>query len=1145
MVEYTMQPNTNAVAIMNLVHPPKINNGTIDSGAKVGATDRREFLHNYRPISQPVPIGTAKSGDILFLRGIGDLVTTVNGRRTIFRNIFYCPGCASTLISLRMLTRFGRWRLIADSNSAYLEHLDSHNRIDLTEDFQFNYEPSVDASQGDTEPISRAALAGRPGLDFVNNLTQRRTAMEQLQCVNPTSVAYISNGICEFRPIEIQDEQSYCKWHRRLGHQNANHVRRFAAHHGIAIPSTTLRTTCETCAISKICRKLARGSQPRAENPMDKIHVDVIGPFKPISRDGYRYSCVIVDCHTRESRTIHQPTNSSAATLKSLQQYCTEVQGHPKVIQVDGGKEFYKDWKEYCRQHEIRIDESPPYAHHLNGVVERKVRTIKEMTRCLLDYSQLPATFWSDAMNCACYILNRSPSRGLPKSASPFFMKHQEQPKIDHLRIFGCKVIFRDERTTTAGGTSKAFAPKGREGIFIGYEENHPRGTYKIFATDTHQIHFSNNVQFLESQNITHTNAANTFKDIEHEEFHVDEPYNFDDESDSETEDELPGSTIDSSQEQPATFRKSTRTRKKTVRFDPANENSRPQLQRRIQENPPHLMSVTSTFPYMKLGVLKADDATSGSSEQQSEWEALQDPVHGPHWRAARERELNQFDRFNTYNEVHRCDVPASAQILPVRFIRKRKRCGKYKYRLVVMGNHQLYDSSAYAPTAALSALRLVMASSAARGWRLRQLDVSAAYLQSPIDEDVYVEAPPPPPTSASRNRKQNPIVWKLNKAMYGLRKSPRYWYETVRKAMTDHGLAQSDTDQCVYSSKDLVVGVWVDDFIYGGSPEAVAAFESYITERFPCDDPSDAESFCGINIEQSHGPSGFTISIHQNDYIQKILRDHDISPRHVATPLITTLEPSKNPTKDLPFREILGCLMYVMTATRPDISFAVGHLSRFGDCYDSNHYAAVIRLARYLANTPHRVITYNQQAQPRLEAQSDANWAGCHFTRKSTSGRIIFYGGGPVSWSSKLQQGIATSSCESELYALTDTVKEVLYLRLLLEDINALPSSPTTVECDNQATVAISSGRDQHMKRLRHLRELKRFLDIRRRFILSKNAEVKISYCQGSRMIADLLTKPLGAKKIQTLANWLFTKQEKYDIPRISLLAYYGIKPT
>ena len=124
------------------------------------------------------------------------------------------------------------------------------------------------------------------------------------------------------------------------------------------------------------------------------------------------------------------------------------------------------------------------------------------------------------------------------------------------------------------------------------------------------------------------------------------------------------------------------------------------------------------------------------------------------------------------------------------------------------------------------------------------------------------------------------------------------------------------------------------------------------------------------------------------------------------------------------------------MIATRPDIAFAIHHLSRFGQNYTARHYEALVRLLRYVHTTRNKVIVYKQQKQPLLEAYSDANWAGCPFTRESTSGRIVFFGGSPVSWCSQLQRAVPASSFESELYALTDTVKEVVYQRIFWETL-------------------------------------------------------------------------------------------------------------
>ena len=159
--------------------------------------------------------------------------------------------------------------------------------------------------------------------------------------------------------------------------------------------------------------------------------------------------------------------------------------------------------------------------------------------------------------------------------------------------------------------------------------------------------------------------------------------------------------------------------------------------------------------------------------------------------------------------------------------------------------------------------------------------------------------------------------------------------------------------------------------------------------------------------------------------------------------------------------------------------------------------------------------MTFTREVSPTLLAYSDASRAGCPYTRKSTSGRVILYGGTPISWPSKLQRAIATSSTESEIYALTETLKETLYLRLLLEDLRQTQREPTTLLCDNMATISICSGRDQQLKRVRHLRELKRFLDVRRRFIQSQNAEIKIIHCTALNNVADPLTKPLGPKKM------------------------------
>ena len=1122
VVEYTVIPGTNTAKKVNAVQLER-RHATADSGAWMNATGNKDDLINFRLLQQPIPVGTAKDGDIVFLRGVGDMITRTDSGRTIFRNVFWAPECSSTLLSVKMLTKFGGWVLHADEHSTTLTHSETGQIINLDNDFRFSYTPEEIAAlpyHPDTT-ISHHDITEMPGMTFLKTGTRTQT----VNLLNPSSdeeriiqeqdtplIGYLENGLMEFRPMEFKDDVSLCKWHRRLGHASINYVKKFATQQGIHLTGKIGPHMCETCALSKIIRKISRNARERADKFMDRVHADLVGPFVPISREGYKYALILVDCQCREPFIYHMKSKQSAEIHAKFEAFCTETQAQPKEIKADGGKEFQGICKEWCDNNRVKMSLSPPYAHYLNGVVERKIRSIKEMTRCILNYSRLPPIFWADAMSVSAYLLTRLPTTALPDWSSPYETRHGQKPKVDHIKIFGSKVIYKSgTHSTTQGGTSAALSDKGKEGILIGFEDNHNTGTYKIWDTSTHQIVYSNCVEVFEEQNIMDTAASTYFtsNDSEYEEFHIDDDYLPGDdmpleEDDDELLSEFQVGSIPTEHLQPTNILSQPRVRSKPNRYDPVREAARPQWGRvsLLQPNP---------GLFLMNGVLKGEDMVP--SVPRNDREALSHPVHGKKWQEAKAKELAQFDKFDAYELIDRDSVPIGAQILPTHFIRTIKRNGKFKYRLVASGNFQLGDSC-YSPTAAITALRALLSVCTQRGYRLRSADVSAAYLQSPIGDDVYVEQPPDPSVASTRKREK---VWKLKKAMYGLRKSPLYWHQTVQAAMKKFGMTQSDTDPCIYTHKDLLVGVWVDDFVFGGTPEMQAKFERFLTSEFTCDAPADVSDFCGIDIDQ--GADGVTLS--QTRYIKKVMADFSIPAVTVRSPITRYLPPGHDtPNPDIRYRELVGALMFLAISTRPDLAFAVHHLTRFGNCYTKDHFAAAMRVAQYAHSTRHRMLTLRRDSDPTLMAYTDASWAGCPYTRRSTSGRVVFYGTTPISWASKLQRAVATSSTESEIYALTDTVKEVLYLRLLLEDLNQAEKDRTIVHCDNTATISICSGQDQQLKRVRHLRELKRFLDIRRRFIQSESATVMFKYCKSHENIADGLTKPLGPLKLRSFTD-------------------------
>jgi hypothetical protein len=158
-------------------------------------------------------------------------------------------------------------------------------------------------------------------------------------------------------------------------------------------------------------------------------------------------------------------------------------------------------------------------------------------------------------------------------------------------------------------------------------------------------------------------------------------------------------------------------------------------------------------------------------------------------------------------------------------------------------------------------------------------------------------------------------------------------------------------------------------------------------------------------------------------------------------------------------YRSIVGSLMYLMVGTRPDIGYAVSTLSRHLSNPSALHLSAAKRVVRYLLGTIDHSIVYRTSDEPyKIEAFVDADWAGCKLTRRSQSGGVVLAAGGPIHWFSAKQPLVTLSSAEAELTALTNIVKDVLWLRRVVTDIVGIPpNGPTDIYCDNSAAIQIA----------------------------------------------------------------------------------------
>lgn len=199
---------------------------------------------------------------------------------------------------------------------------------------------------------------------------------------------------------------------------------------------------------------------------------------------------------------------------------------------------------------------------------------------------------------------------------------------------------------------------------------------------------------------------------------------------------------------------------------------------------------------------------------------------------------------------------------------------------------------------------------------------------------------------------------------------------------------------------------------------------------------------------------------------------------------------------------------MYIATCTRPDIAYAVGEVAKFCERYGKAHWTAAKRILKYLKTTQDISIVFDGSNKGELIAYADANWAGDLDTRRSTTGYIFFLNGSAVSWNSKRQPTVATSSTEAEYMSLYSATQEATWFRSLLKDMKYSVDSATTIYQDNQACIALAKNPVYHA-RTKHI-------DIKFHFLRDKVAHgvIALEYKPTEEMVADGFTKALSRDK-------------------------------
>ncbi|GAB2297069.1 hypothetical protein Dimus_038454 [Dionaea muscipula] len=493
--------------------------------------------------------------------------------------------------------------------------------------------------------------------------------------------------------------------------------------------------------------------------------------------------------------------------------------------------------------------------------------------------------------------------------------------------------------------------------------------------------------------------------------------------------------------------------------------------------------------------------------------------MRDPQWRAAMTDEITTLLHHGTWSLV---PPPPVVNIVTCKWLFRIKRLpdgsvDRFKARLVARGFTQqpgLDYKEMFSPVVKTATIRLVLSLAVMHRWPLRQMDVNNTFLHGRLTETVYMAQPP-----GFIDQDHPTHVFLLDKSIYGLKQAPRAWYLALAKALTDFGFRQSSFDHSLFIYRDrdilLLVLVYADDLVVTGNhSRSLAAVVQHLANRFSLKDLGPLQYFLGVEVCST--PRGLYLS--QSKYIRDLLgrtKMEDAKP--VTSPLGTstalTLKDESAHVDATMYRSVIGALQY-LSITRPDISFVVNRLSQFMHCPSQLHWTATKQLLRYLKHTINHGLHLRHGSSPTLLTYSDADWAGNVDDRTSTSAYIVFFGGNPISWSSRKQRVVARSSTEAEYRALALAASELMWLQQLLSDIGLLPSSPPVLLCDNLGATHLSLHPVMH-SRMKHIQ-----IDVHFIRDLVAKGHFRVCHVHTADQLADLLTKPLSRDRTATLCN-------------------------
>ncbi|KAE8664954.1 hypothetical protein F3Y22_tig00112738pilonHSYRG01227 [Hibiscus syriacus] len=871
-----------------------------------------------------------------------------------------------------------------------------------------------------------------------------------------------------------QESEATRLWHMRLGHVGEKSLKLLIDQGLLKGARSCKLAFCEHCIKGKKTRVKFGTAIHDTKGILDYVHSDVWGPSKTTSLGGTHYYVTFVDDFSRRVWVYPMKTKDEVLGffLKWKKMMETQTGRKIKRLRTDNGGEYKNDpFLKVCEEEGIVRHFTIRGTPQQNGVAERMNRTLMEKVRCMLSNAGLGKEFWAEALVYACHLINHLPSTTIGGKTPLEKWFGVPATDYDSLHVFGSTTYYHVKESK--------LDPRAKKVIFMGITSG-VKG-YRLWCPETKKIIFSRDVTFDESTMLRKVTSEKleqtdgTPKKVEFEgskfvstskENDIDSPMVEEESDEEEVQTQEPPQ-----QHESIALRKG----KKTIR------------------QPAHYVDmVTFASP------IAIDDVPATFNE------AVKSSEHKK-WRIAMNEEMQSLQKNQTWKLA---SLPKGKKAIGCKWVYAKKdgfpdkNNIRYKARLVAKGYAQTEGvdyNEVFSPVVKHSSIRILLALVVQLDLELVQMDVKTAFLHGDLDEEIYTTQPD--------------------------------GFKVAEKEEMKY--TRSKYDNCVYlceleDGSYIYLLLYVDDMLIASrSQTEIAKLKTQLNREFEMKDLGEAKKILGMEISRDKKLGRLCLS--QKEYLRKVLKRFGIN--EMSKPVSTPLAPhfklgaSMSPKDDaereymskVPYASAVGSLMYAMVCTRSDISQAIGVVSRYMHDPGKEHWQAVKWILWYILNTVDVGLVFQQEKQDGqcVVGYCDSDYAGDLDKRRSTTGYVFTFAKAPVSWKSTLQSTVALSTTEAEYMAVTEAVKEAIWLQGLLGELG-MEQKHIKVHCDSQSAIHLAKNQVYHA-RTKHI-------DVRYHFVreILEESGVIIQKIRTTENPADMLTKVPMLKLLDICNNIL-----------------------